>query len=85
MAATAEGEVIAANKLGKAKTFLQMSTTGMCFLLLAILSKDADPVIGALPQWFEIYVTIAFWIDAVITLVSGIKYAKDGWYLIKTK
>ncbi len=85
MAATAEGEVIQANKLGKAKTFCQMSTTGMCFLLLAILSKDSDPVIGKLPQWFEIYVTVAFWFDAAITLISGLKYTKDGWYLIRTK
>ena len=62
-----------------------MSTTGMCFLLLAILSKDSDPVIGKLPQWFEIYVTVAFWLDAAITLISGLKYTKDGWYLIRTK
>ena len=85
MAAATTGEVIAANAFGKCKTFLQMSTTGMCFLLLAILSKDSDPVIGKLPQWFEIYVTVAFWFDAAITLISGLKYTKDGWYLIRTK
>ena len=42
MAAAAEGEVIAANKFGKAKTFLQMSTTGITYLLLAIGEGAAD-------------------------------------------
>lgn len=85
MAATVEGEVIAANAFGKAKTFCQMSTTGICFLILAILSKDSDPTFDNLPNWFFIYATIAFWFDAVITALSGIKYTIDGWYLIKTK
>lgn len=83
MAAAAEGEVIAANKFGKAKTFLQMSTTGMTYLLLAIGEgkADIDPSTG----WLNVYCTIAFWIVAVITALSGIVYAKDGWHLIKTK
>lgn len=89
MAATSEGEVIQANAFGKAKTFLQMSTTGIVFLILAILEKDGEVVISTLPttapKWLVIYCIIAFWIDAVVTLLSGIKYAKDGWYLIKTK
>ncbi len=89
MAATAEGKVIQANAFGKAKTFLQMSTTGMTFLILAILEKDGEVIISTspttAPQWLIIYCTIAFWIDAVVTLLSGLKYAKDGWYLIKTK
>lgn len=85
MAATAEGKVVAANKFGKAKTFLQMSTTGMVFLLLAIFEKDGEIALSSAPQWLHIYCTVAFWIDAVVTMASGIKYAKDGWYLIKTK
>lgn len=89
MAATVEGEVIAANAFGKAKTFLQMATTGMTFLILAILEKDGEIVIASsgfnAPHWLTIYCTIAFWIVAVVTLLSGIKYTKDGWHLIKTK
>ena len=89
MAAVNEGEVIAANGFGKAKTFLQMSTTGLAFLFLAILEKDGEVVISTLPttapNWLVIYCSIAFWIDAVVTMLSGIKYAKDGWHLIKTK
>lgn len=83
MAGAAEGEVIAANKFGKAKTFLQMSTTGMTYLLLAIGEgkADIDPSTG----WLNTYCAIAFWIVAVITALSGIVYAKDGWHLIKTK
>lgn len=89
MAATVEGEVIAANAFGKAKTFLQMATTGMTFLILAILEKDSEIIIATngfnAPNWLNIYCTIAFWIVAVVTLLSGIKYTKDGWHLIKTK
>lgn len=89
MAATVEGEVIAANAFGKAKTFLQMATTGMNFLFLAILEKSGEVVIATngfnAPNWMNIYTTIAFWIVAVVTLLSGFKYTKDGWYLIKTK
>lgn len=89
MAATVEGEVIAANAFGKAKTFLQMATTGMTFLILAILEKDGEIVIASsgfnAPHWLTIYCTIAFWIVAVVTLLSGIKYTMDGWHLIKTK
>lgn len=83
MAAAAEGEVVAANKFGKAKTFLQMSTTGMTYLLLAIGEGKAniDPSTG----WLNVYCTVAFWIVGVITLLSGLVYAKDGWHLIKTK
>lgn len=83
MLAASEGEVIAANKFGKAKTFLQMSTTGMTYLLLAIGegSADIDPSTG----WLNVYCTIAFWIVAVVTVLSGLIYTKDGWHLIKTK
>ena len=89
MAAVNEGEVIAANGFGKAKTFLQMVSTGLVFLFLAILEKDEEIVIAAngfnAPQWINIFCIVSFWIVAVVTLLSGLKYAKDGWYLIKTK
>ena len=83
MAAAAEGEVIAANKFGKAKTFLQMSTTGITYLLLAIGEGAAD--ITTSTPWLNVYCTIAFWVVAVVTVLSGIVYAKDGWHLIRTK
>lgn len=83
MAAAAEGEVVAANNFGKAKTFLQMSTTGMTYLLLAIGEGKAD--IDSSTGWLNVYCTVAFWIVGVITALSGLVYAKDGWHLIKTK
>ena len=89
MAAVNEGEVIAANAFGKAKTFLQMITTILTFFILAVLEKDGEVVISTLPttapHWLTVYCTIAFWVDGIVTFLSGIKYAKDGWHLIKTK
>ncbi len=83
MIAATTGEVIAANKFGKAKTFLQMASTGMTFLLLAI--GEGSACIDMNTQWINIYCTVAFWIVTVVTVLSGIIYAKDGWHLIKTK
>lgn len=89
MSATVEGEVIAANVFGKAKTFIQMATTGMTFLLLAIMEKDGEIIIATNgfnpPQWLTVYCTIAFWIAGIVTALSGIKYTLDGWKHIKTK
>ena len=84
MSAASSGEVIAANGFGKAKTFLQMSTTGLTFLLLAIGESPKIDIDMSTP-WLNIYCTIAFWIVGVVTVLSGIIYAKDGWHLIKTK
>ena len=83
MAAASNGEVVAANAFGKAKTFLQMSTTGLTFLFLAI--GEGPVTIDITTQWLHIYCTVAFWIVGIITLLSGLVYAKDGWHLIKTK
>lgn len=83
MAAATTGDVIAANAFGKCKTFLQMSTTGMVFLLLAIGEGSAD--IDVNTSWLNIYCTISFWITTVVAVLSGLIYAKDGWHLIKTK
>ena len=83
MLAAANGEVIAANGLGKCKTFLQMSTTGMTFLLLAIGEGAAD--ITTTTPWLNVYCAIAFWVVSVVAVLSGLIYAKDGWHLIKTK
>ncbi|MBE6719660.1 MAG: CDP-diacylglycerol--glycerol-3-phosphate 3-phosphatidyltransferase [Ruminococcaceae bacterium] len=89
MAAVNEGEVIAANNFGKAKTFLQMASTGLVFLFLAILEKDGEIIIATngfnAPSWINLFCTISFWIVGIVTLLSGLVYAKDGWHLIKTK
>ncbi len=83
MAAAAEGEVIAANGFGKAKTLLQMLTTIAAFLFLALSEFGLE--INSDTAWFNIYCAIAFWIVGIITMLSGIVYTKDGWHLIKTK
>lgn len=89
MSATVEGEVIAANVFGKAKTFIQMATTGLTFLILAIMEKDGEIIIATngfnAPHWLTVYCTIAFWIAGIVTALSGIKYTMDGWHYIKTK
>ena len=90
MAAVNEGEVIAANGFGKAKTFIQMITTIFAFLVLSVYEFLGNEIIVSTlpttaPKWLYIFCTAAFWINAVATMLSGIKYAKDGWHLIKTK
>ncbi|MBQ9517919.1 MAG: CDP-diacylglycerol--glycerol-3-phosphate 3-phosphatidyltransferase [Eubacterium sp.] len=89
MVAVTEGEVIAANAFGKAKTFIQMAATGLVFLFLAILEKDGEVVIATqgfnAPDWMNVFCTVAFWLSGIVALLSGLKYAKDGWHLIKTK
>ena len=89
MAASVEGETIPANIFGKLKTLLQMITAGVAFFILAVLEKNGEIIIVAKgfnpPQFLEIYSTVAFWITGIITFISGLKYLKDGWHLIKTK
>ena len=60
-----------------------MLARGLAFLFLAIGEGSAN--IDMTTPWFNIYCTIAFWIVSVVTVLSGIVYAKDGWHLIKTK
>ena len=89
MAASVEGETIPANIFGKLKTLLQMLTAGGAFLFLAVMERQGEIIITAKgfnpPQILEIYATISFWITGIITFISGLKYLKDGWHLIKTK
>lgn len=89
MAASVEGETIPANIFGKLKTLLQMITAGVAFFILAVLEKNGEIIITAKgfnpPEFLYIYCTVAFWITGVVTFVSGLKYLKDGWHLIKTK
>ena len=89
MAAVNEGEVTAANGFGKAKTLLQMVSTIAVFVFLAFLEIKGVTVIldgkENVPQWLDVFCTVAFWASGIVTLLSGLKYAKDGWHLIKTK
>ncbi len=90
MAAAVEGETIPANIFGKLKTLLQMISAGVAFFILAVLEKKGETVITSAigfnpPNYLYNYCTVAFWITGVITFISGIKYLKDGWHLIKTK
>ena len=52
-------------------------------LLLAVGEGAAD--ITTSTHWLNVYCTIAFWVVAVVTVLSGIVYAKDGCHLIRTK
>lgn len=80
MIAATKGEVIAANKFGKAKTFLQMASTGLVFLCLAI---GEGPAINY--DILHIVAAVFFWVACAVSVLSGIKYTKDGWYLIESK
>ena len=80
MIASTKGKVIAANKFGKAKTFLQMASTGLIFLCLAF-SEGFTINFDVLHIVAEVF----FWVACVVSVLSGIKYTKDGWFLIETK
>ena len=90
MAAVNEGEVIAANAFGKAKTLIQMITTIAAFVFLTAYEFAGNEIVistvpTTAPKWMFIVFSIAFWINAIVTLLSGLKYAKDGWHFIKSK
>ncbi len=82
MIAASKGKVIPANKFGKAKTFLQMSSTGIIFLSLAFNEIAGDLIRNDV---LMIIAAVLFWIACVVSVLSGIKYTKDGWFLIETK
>lgn len=80
MIATTKGEVIPANIYGKFKTLLQMLSTLGVFIALA------------LGEFFEIdynilkiVAMVMYWAACISSVLSGIKYTKDGWHLIESK
>ncbi len=80
MIASTKGQVIPANIFGKIKTFYSMCAIGAIFLGLAIgefTSIDYN-ILYIVSQIF-------FWIACAISVISGLIYTKDGWYLIETK
>ncbi len=82
MIAASKGKVIAANKFGKAKTFLQMASTGIVFLVLSVVEITKLPIHE---EAFRIAAMVMFWIACAVSVLSGIKYTKDGWFMIETK
>ncbi len=82
MIAASKGKVIAANKFGKAKTFLQMASTGIVFLVLSVVEITKLPIHE---EAFRMAAMVMFWIACAVSVLSGIKYTKDGWFMIETK
>jgi CDP-diacylglycerol--glycerol-3-phosphate 3-phosphatidyltransferase len=74
LAASAQGVVIPANIWGKAKTVSQMVSTILIMLLMAVNST------GILPESFPLSIIsqVLLWITAVLAVISGIIYIKDG-------
>ena len=74
LAASAQGVVIPANIWGKIKTVAQMVSTILIMLLMAL--ADA----GILAQSFPLGIisSVLLWITAVLAVVSGVIYVKDG-------
>ncbi len=80
MIAASKGEVIAANIFGKIKTIVQMTSTCLVYLGLAL-----GEIFAINYNVLYILAQIMFWIACLFTVLSGLKYAKDGWYLIDSK
>ncbi len=80
MIAASKGKVLAANIFGKIKTFFEMGATCSVYLALAI-----GEMFTINYTVLNIYAHIVFWISCILTVISGIIYAKRGWYLIETK
>ncbi len=80
MIAASKGTVVAANKWGKLKTFLQMAATGLTILSLSF-GEGFDIEYDVLYNFSH----IAYWVVAVVTLISGIIYVKDNKHVIETK
>jgi len=76
--ALSKGRMLAAESLGKHKTFWQITTVIFFLLLLTISELQGYEVVGIMPPWFQ-----AIWNDAgsvliavtvLLTLFSGIGY-----------
>lgn len=74
LAASAEGVVIPANIWGKVKTATQMASTILIMLLISLIEHgllSADLPLGIISS-------VLLWICAVLAVVSGVIYIKDG-------
>lgn len=80
MIASTKGKVIPANIYGKIKTVLQMVATNVVFFSFAV--SDFIKIDASI---LHIIAFVLFWACCIASLLSGIKYTKDGWYLIESK
>lgn len=74
LAASAQGVVIPANIWGKLKTVTQMVSTILIMLFMALI--EADLLTETFP--LGIISSVLLWITAVLAVISGIIYIKDG-------
>lgn len=74
LAASAQGVVIPANIWGKIKTVAQMVSTILIMLFMALIEA------GLVPEAFPLSIisSVLLWITAVLAVISGIIYIKDG-------
>lgn len=75
--AASQGSVIPANIYGKIKTISQMS---LSILIMIFITLDKEGIF-TLPH-LELVSGILLWITAVLTVISGIIYAKDSSKII---
>lgn len=74
LAASAQGVVIPANIWGKLKTVAQMVSTILIMLFMAL--QEAAVIPEAFP--LSVISSVLLWITAVLAVISGIIYIKDG-------
>ena len=74
LAASAQGVVIPANIWGKLKTVSQMVSTILIMLLIALTEHGI--INGEFP--LGIISSVLLWITALLAVISGIIYIKDG-------
>lgn len=87
LVAVEQGEVIAANQWGKAKTISQMAAVlGILgFQIAAALGWQVPAPIGAGMTLASLLGEILIYIATALTLISGIIYAKDGAHLFRDR
>ncbi len=81
--AVAQGQVIAADKLGKWKTTAQLTYCIACMAQLAYGGNLFEPLrslsIGDTGMWFR---EAALWASVILTLWSGVNYCYHGRHLL---
>lgn len=87
--AALEGKVMAAERLGKFKTVIQMTAVGTVFFVLDVYHLS-HLFTGKTSQFFQIVFftlqKVPYWITAiaaVITWVSAISYLRNNWELLQ--
>lgn len=82
--AVAQGQVIAADKLGKWKTAAQLTYCIACMTQLAYGGNLIEPLrslsIGEIGWWFR---ELALWISIILTLWSGLNYCYHSRHLLR--